>query len=511
MRRCAVLLAPALLLSLALPAAAQSPAPAPAPYVLTERIGPTIDPAERAYFGLFPGVHDFASARAEASEGEVRVVIERAAHADSVVTMAPSTATAVGRFIETFEQFEAAFYNPNWQIVSVYVRSDVTTPYTGRRNEIAVEVAGGRHVGHPFYVSDSLILLAPTDVSFDWRALDGRRDDFTLVRAEEVRGVRLEPGWLEHPWVPAAGAPIGFAVDYYLASLEPNEERSLSRSLAAMGAGVLVTRLAVVFLTRSRSYEGAMPDLRAHAWFSPEAYPAGLPAPGELAAERDDRSPAALPRWRSVAWAGLGVSAPLGGETEESYAFFTNFDAADSVRTTQVLAGQPAMTATALVRPLPWLSLGASLHASSLPDLGNTDLQEVAASRQTLRAFGTLDPVRLVWPRSRFGLGLGGGIVRGESVVAQRFPENNFTTYAPEGYELRETGFRPYLHATAEVVLPLDIALYGGVETWAAPDVEVPLTEVQANAFPGTVVYRVEPHTVSFERVGFVAGVRAGF
>ena len=41
--------------------------------------------------------------------------------------------------------------------------------------------------------------------------------------------------------------------------------------------------------------------------------------------------------------------------------------------------------------------------------------------------------------------------------------------------------------------------------------VDVPLTEVESVAFPGTVVYRVEPHTVDFGQMGLVVGLRAGF
>ncbi len=484
---------------------------AQAPHALSERLGPEIDAAERSYFGLFPEVRGFDGARTEtAPEGAVRVVIARAAQPDSVLVLQRVTAEALGRFVETFEQHETAFYNPSWQLVSSYVRPEVTTPYVGRYERVTVEVAGGRYVGHPYYVSDSLVILTPGNAGFDWRTAGTPRRDLVLVRAEAVEGIRKGSGWLEEPWVPALGAPIGFGVDYYLGSLEPNDERGFGRSIAAMGAGVLVARLGVLLLTRSRSYEQSLAGLEQSAWFSPERRPPDLPPPTALVAGDGEASIQAPPRWNSLAWLGLGVTVGLGGEQEQTYGFFTNFEPADSLAATQVLGEERAMTASALLRPQPWLSLGVNLYASALPDLGDLDLQEVAASRQSFRAFGAIDPVRLVWPRSPVGVSLGGGVVRSEAVAAQRFPENAFTTYDPDGYELRETGFRPYLMTTAEVVLPLDVALYGGVEWWSAPDVDVPLTEVQSVRFPGTVVYRVDPHTVAFSRVGVVGGLRVG-
>src|SRR5690606_39152130 len=100
------------------------------PYVFSERIGPGIDSAERSYFGLFPGADGFTQARAFAEGDSVRVEIGTSA-VDSVLVLPRLTAEALGRFVETFEQARAAFYNPNWQLVSKYVRADVPVPYAG--------------------------------------------------------------------------------------------------------------------------------------------------------------------------------------------------------------------------------------------------------------------------------------------------------------------------------------------------------------------------------------------
>lgn len=496
-------LAALIVFALVRPAAAQ---PAPEPYVFSERVGPTLDPEERAYFGLFPGVRDFERAQAETvPDGGVRVVIERSTAPDSVLTMGRATAELLGRFVETFEQYEAVFYNPAWQVISAYGRTDVRVPYVRGRDAVVVEVDGGRYAGQPYYVSDSLILLAPDETSFDWRTAA----ELVLLRAEDIQRVQVETGWVGQPWVPAVGAGLGLTLDLFLRYLKPNDAHGIGRTMVLTEAGAFATRLASSFLTRRRTYENALGELEQAAWFTPEAYPAGMLPPRELASEAGSQAMASPSRWRSMVWLGIGMSGGS-GDDEFTYDFFSNFDASDTLRTTKVLGARAAVTATGLMRPLPWLSLGASFYDGSLPELGNIDFQEVAVSRQTFRAFAVLDPVRMVWPRSRFGLGLGGGVIRGESLVAQRIPANSATRYTPERYEIRESGIGPYLVVTAEVTLPFDAALYGGIERWAAPEVEVPTTEVQSVAFPGPIVYRVQRHRVKFERIGVVAGVRVG-
>jgi hypothetical protein len=144
------------------------------------------------------------------------------------------------------------------------------------------------------------------------------------------------------------------------------------------------------------------------------------------------------------------------------------------------------------------------------------ELQEMAYSEPSYRVFADVDVIRLAMGESRFGLELGGGLLRAESEVS--FDVSNVEgragqvfTYEPAGYAFTEAGWSPFYQATFSVGLLQDASAFASLVAHAAPDVEIPAFEAGLDFDPDVTVFRVEPHTVSFRYVNISAGLRLGF
>ena len=469
-------------------------------YTFTPRLGPAIDAEERAYFGLFPEVDGFAEAHAMAQGDSIGVTIETSA-ADSVLTMSRVAAEALGRFVETFEHSTTAFYNPNWQFVKDYVRADIPVPYIERRGSVTAFVNDGYYEGHPVYASDDLLVL-DSSPSFDWRAYT---PDGTPLQVSDIDAVRISEGLISSPYAPLLGMVLGFTASELLLH---DPEGKTERRLISPSFGAVTISLVRLWANRSRSLPEALPRLKSEAWFTSEVHPPELPEERDLQGNAEaPRTP--RPRWRSrFGWIDSGVGTVLAPPTS-TYTFFSNFEGLPAEQEVDYATGGALETAFAL-RPLAWLSVGVGVFSAPTPSPGDDALQEVAFSKPSFRTFAEIDAVRLIASRSPVGVAFGGGFLRAESVVAQSFPENFATTYAPDSYEIREQGFEPFYTATLEAYLLPETAAFVRVLRWTAPSVVVPRVEVQSVAFPGTVVFRVEPHTVTFGQTAISVGVRVG-
>lgn len=496
----------------------------PTPYVFSERVGPEIDAAERAYFGLFPGADAGASAQAYAVGDSVEVVIADAESPGMRVTMTRGTAEALGRFIETFEQAETAFYNPDWQVASPFVRADVPVPYTGSARAATFFVDGGRYVGHPTYASSDVLLIGQSGAPFDWRTFDGLG---VVLRTSEVTRVQLAPSWLGRPYVVLAGIPLGVGVNELLMSLDSKgPDNAVERRIFAAALGAATVKVFSILYARTRPYKQAIPAVQEVAWFNPEVRPLEMPSEAVLLRRTGEDRPAPVPIWRgNFGWLSVGTGGISFNENRQTYDFISGFEPeADPEREVRYESVGALLEAAAAVRPLAWLSVGVGVYIASNqgPEpLGSravpfAELEEVAYSQPLLRVFADVDVLRLALGQSRFGLEVGGGLLRSESAVA--FDVSNVIgradrrfTYEPAGYDLTEAGFTPFYQATLSVGLARETSAYANIIVHGAPDVDVPLFEAGLDFDPEVTVFRVEPHTVSFDYVGVSAGVRLGF
>jgi hypothetical protein len=509
-------------LALVAPAAAQTTS---APYVFSDRVGETVDPGERAYFGLFPDVETSAPGQAFVAGDSVVVVLARTSLPDTTVTMGRPTAEALGRFIETFEQHTTAFYNPDWQLVVDFVQVDVPVPYARRSKGATFFVDGGYHAGQITYASDSLLLLEPRGTSFDWRTFDGAG---LTLRSSEVDQVQFAPGWLGRPYVVLAGVPLGIAVDEWLQSFDSQGPENLAaRRIFAAAFGAAVVKMASVLYTRTQPYEEALPRVKEAARFSPEAQPLEMPSEAALATQAATAGrPKPTPRWYgSFGWLSLGTVSPSLSENIQTYDFFSGFDPeGDPQREVRYESTGALLDASAAVSPVAWLDLGAGVYLAldERPEpiargpIPYAELRQVAYSEPSYRIFVDVDVLRLALGENRFGLEIGGGLLRAESSLS--FDVSNVEgragqvfSYEPAGYEFTEAGWRPFYQATLDVGLAQDVSAFASLVAHSAPDVDVPQFEAGLDFDPDVTVFRVEPHTVSFRYLGLSAGVRLGF
>lgn len=485
------------------------------PYVLSERLGSTIDAEERAYFGLFPDVEGFTEARTYAEGDSVRVEIA-ASPADSVATMPRATAEALGRFVETFEQHPAAFRNPDWQVLRPYLRADVPVPYAGEAEHITVFADGGRYVSQLTYTSDSLVLLNDRGHRFDWRTFEG---EGIALYPHEVERVLLVPEWLGRPYFVLVGAPIGIGLNEVLMSLNPNESgNELEQRIFAGALGVVAAKAFSILYASTQSYRQAREELEAAAWFTPERRPLEMPAEATLREQVEER-PEPAPVWQETyGWLSLGSGGVSFSSNSQTYDFFTGFEPdADPERSVRYESNGALLEAAAALQPFAWFDMGAGVYMGTTQTIGGTDLQEVAQSQPFLRLFADLDVIRLIDPNSRVGLSVGGGLLRSQSRVAFHAPPvtgQSGTTfyYEPDGYVLEETAFGPFYQAMLSVGLARETSAYLSLLAFTPPSVDVPLFEATSPQIStGATVYRVEPHPVSFDHLGLSAGVRLGF
>lgn len=507
--RYALVLLPALCL---LPGLAR--AQSSTPYVLSERVGPVIDAEERAYFGLVPEVEGFIEARAFAAGDSVRVEIGSST-VDSVLVLPRATAEALGRFIETFEQYPSAFRNPDWQVLRPYLRADVPVPYAGAPQNITVYADGGRYVSQLTYASDSFVLLNDRGHRFDWRTFEGKG---IALYPSEIDQVLLVPEWVGRPYFVLVGLPIGIGLNEVLMSLNPNETGSgLEQRIFAGAFGMVAAKAFSIIYAGTQSYHQARQGMDAAAWFTPERQPLEMPPEAALR-EQIERRPEPAPVWQETyGWFSLGSGGVSFSNNSATYSFFSTFEPdADPENEVRYEGNGALLEAAAALQPFPWLDIGVGVYMGSTQTLEGKDLQEVAQSQPFLRLFADLDVIRAFAPNSRIGLAVGGGLLRSQSRVEFNVPpitglSGTTFYYDPDGYALEETAFGPFYQAMLSIGLARETSAYVSLLAFTPPSVDVPLFESSPDISPDVTVFQVQPHTVSFEHFGLSAGVRLGF
>jgi hypothetical protein len=144
-------------------------------YVLSNRVGNTIDQSEREYFGLFPAVKGFDSAKFfELPQGQVRLVISRRTDEgmnDSTRILNEDVVTELRVFIENFEEVIHGKKQIRWYLLTNLVHVSFFTSKEGV--EMAVTTRRGRQYGGILLsATDSLLVLWQSTDPYDWRAAD---------------------------------------------------------------------------------------------------------------------------------------------------------------------------------------------------------------------------------------------------------------------------------------------------------------------------------------------------
>ena len=482
--------------------------PASTPYVFSERVGPEIDAAERDYFGLFPGAGAEASARAFAVGDSVEVVVAGAAEPEMRVTMTRGTAAALGGFIETFEQAEATFYNPNWQLVSRLVRPDVPVPYVEPRRDVYLDVGGRRYSGAVLAASDSLVLIQPGEAPYDWRLRNA-----LALRSADIERVAFGPSGIERygkvaPLVGGgAGALVGIASVAFTSNDVGASRGFVTIPLLAV-LGYELTRRLWPHPVAPGTYGERRGALAERARFRAGRQPYDLPRLASLEGQQEyEYEPVPEPsrrslfrRWYqqygvlSVGFMGVGTVAtrPEGSVYTEFVRGIGEREQANVRNELGVVGGVDVS-----LRPVPWVRVGGTWLSRD-----DTDVAEIGAEVVNVQPSSFRGYAEAVLPLPSFG-GL-----RADVAVGLGREENTMSVeraVAPGAdprvaYRTEQSWSNTFWQGTAEVFTSRRASFFVRL-THRSFSRTIPVEEIDIRvaALPGTTSYRLDAHDVRFE------------
>ena len=164
----------------------------PAPCALCPRVGEEIDRNERRYFGLFPAVNNFVSAKTfiRADSGfEIAIIRQNPVGTEtSIVTVDAERARELGSFIDDFEMVARREKEPRWDLLLSLARIPIPS-HAGNVEAIITTKGGEKQAGTLLYATDSLLVLWQTSSPYNWRNLNkfGR-----IFKATSIQNVLFE-------------------------------------------------------------------------------------------------------------------------------------------------------------------------------------------------------------------------------------------------------------------------------------------------------------------------------
>jgi len=146
-----------------------------AQYSLSPRVGGVIDQSERQYFGLFPTVDGFVSAKASVKpDHQIEFVINRAmsgVNSDTAFSISSTVVENLVNYIEDFELVRGDKKSVNWTILEGLAASGHALENEigdGLETIIETKVSGQFH-GKLLYADDSSLVLWQSSEGFNWR------------------------------------------------------------------------------------------------------------------------------------------------------------------------------------------------------------------------------------------------------------------------------------------------------------------------------------------------------
>lgn len=480
-------------------------------FIVSERIGETVDGEERAYFGLLPDIADFESMTATTGAFDgVRLIVSRSTEPDTTISLSSEAARALRGYIETFEQHPTAYLNPNYQLVRALVDPAVPVPYVNvDYPDVVLETADRTYPGVLLSARDSLILLQPPHVAFDWRA--GRvivleKSDIELVRPQAIGRERLRGKLL------ALGAIAGVGGAAAISN-SAGQSFGAPQATATMLLGVAIGYSLTNFLWPRALSPGSLEEreayLREHASFS-EKTPFDLPPTYELT-DNDDSFPSTASRrgsassifrrwhetykWVSVGafgWTSLSDSDPNSFDE-----FFVN-RTPDQTQPHEVLRSNSAFDGgfDISIRPIPWLRIGSVILKNDGPVVQDSMAEE---SSFTIPRSGIRPYIEIILPSPRYrgfalDLGIGFGLESNEIVVSRATSGRG----VPLTFESSEEVSNRFFQATIEGFFSPESSIFVRYTKRSLPLISVPeLVELFPND-PNQTIYRAGAHDVTF-------------
>lgn len=219
-----------LLLLLAAPQLRAQSADEPAAYVLSERVGAALDAEERAYFGFFPRLDGFESARIHApNDTTIAFAVARQGRPDTTIMASREAAEALGRYVDHYERlfgFNDARRLERWGLVVPFARLD--KPYR-EGYDLTVTTRDDEQIsGRLLYVNEEVVVLSQADGPISRLT---QADEARVLLPHEVKHIRLRAP-ISFRLLNAANIPFAGSDSIYAAYTLPTlSKRTTFRSV----------------------------------------------------------------------------------------------------------------------------------------------------------------------------------------------------------------------------------------------------------------------------------------
>jgi hypothetical protein len=166
-----------------------------AQYAISPRLGAEIDKSEKEYFGLFPKIKNFTSAKTIVqTDNKVEIIITRTAKGivtDTTFKISTKLANNLASYIEGFEQCRNKERQVNWNAIeglAIYtpaLESDIK-----EGTELDVVTNNGEKIhGKLLYASDSTIVLVQSSTKYNWSNFS---QNAKLVKVQNMNYIKIE-------------------------------------------------------------------------------------------------------------------------------------------------------------------------------------------------------------------------------------------------------------------------------------------------------------------------------
>lgn len=486
---------------------------------LGERVGLELDAAERAYFGLFPGIEGAMPFRFQAVDDSVRVM-----SADGEVRRV-LTQEQAGRLVgilDTFEDYPDVISNPAWEAYAGFLdlidaRTPIPRAMPSRR--IRALTAEGSYSGFVLYTTDSLLVLAP-----DVHPTDPELPGAFVLDRNRVTSVDRTVGVSRQGWGPYAGAALGAGLGAGIAN----------DRLSGAAFGLVFGATVADVMSRLRGGRGGLGGSSALddiVYFNDTRAPE-MPGPGvaETLRDRPMPSPGPLPKPpRRHEWISIGVHGgvqvseqaglpDVGGigvrlvDQQGQPAAFQDFDV--------LVTRDPIDVASRIdvaVRPLPWVRMGAYIGAFDSVRVGgpggDSGREYIGVDVGSFRPYGEVILPLPRLGRRRIELAAGGGRETHRLIVRQAAPErqNGYPVELGSEQVTEQEGTNWFTHIAAELYTTPFTSLFVRYAWHPLPSMEVESFSSRHRTFEPLTLRTVNAHEVEFGFTELIIGARAHF
>ncbi len=166
-----------------------------AQFSISPRLGAEIDKSEKEYFGLFPSIKNFTSAKTKVlADKKVEIIISRKDKetvTDTTFNISSQLANNLASYIEGFEQCRNKERTVNWLalegLAERVIALDYVSPEIEEKNFI---LKNGKLIkGKIIYLSDSLIVIWKGDDKYNWLNLSKSAEQ---LKVSEINFVKVE-------------------------------------------------------------------------------------------------------------------------------------------------------------------------------------------------------------------------------------------------------------------------------------------------------------------------------